>query len=81
MPALACHARVSDVRDLGAVLRAAGAVLHDRFGIEHSTIQMEPADADLHAGMECPFGEASPARSPTTHEQANPCPPASKTTP
>lgn len=51
-PALAAHIIISDPAQLGPVLRQAGAMLKDRFGIEHSTVQCEPSrEAKAHAQL------------------------------
>jgi cobalt-zinc-cadmium efflux system protein len=43
--ALSCHVRIADVppSESEAILRRLNAVLHDRFGIDHSTVQFEHA--------------------------------------
>lgn len=50
--ALSCHVCVADEAGNGRVLAEVRARLHDRFGIEHTTIQIEPEGLDeraLHA--------------------------------
>ena len=41
MPMLSCHISISEKAAHDAVLREAQKILHDHFGIEHSTIQVE----------------------------------------
>ena len=48
LDAMSGHLVVADPADGARVLRAARAVLKERFGIEHTTIQVE--DAALRAG-------------------------------
>jgi len=50
--ALSCHVRVADERRLGDALAEIRARLHERFGIDHTTIQIEPegfAERGTHA--------------------------------
>ena len=44
MVALSAHVRVAEAQEWSAVLRAVRLRLHDEFGIDHTTIQMEEAD-------------------------------------
>ncbi|ALC92931.1 zinc transporter ZitB [Bacillus sp. FJAT-18017] len=44
MPMLSCHVAISVEGVHDSVLRQAQSMLHDKFGIEHSTIQVEKAD-------------------------------------
>lgn len=41
MPMLSCHVAIKDARIHDKILREAQSILHDDFGIEHSTIQVE----------------------------------------
>ena len=41
--AMSAHAVVSDAMPTDAITRALHALVHERFGIDHATIQLEPA--------------------------------------
>jgi hypothetical protein len=64
--ALSAHVRVDDLADGRHVLGDLQQLLHDRFGIEHVTIQLESDEPLLQIGH-APAGDGSrPGRSPTT---------------
>jgi cobalt-zinc-cadmium efflux system protein len=48
MTALSAHLVVEDIREWETVLEWARGMLHDDFGIEHTTLQPEPREATLH---------------------------------
>jgi cobalt-zinc-cadmium efflux system protein len=62
MHALSCHVVISDVQLSASdqILRSINEVLHDRFGIHHSTLQME----HMHCG---PNGKPCPVTVPNRH--------------
>lgn len=52
MPALSVHVVTTDDEPHAALLRRVRAVLHDRFGIDHMTVQIEPDDLEEHTRCE-----------------------------
>lgn len=60
---LTMHASVTANADHSAVLREAKAVLAERYGINHATIQIEPDDC-----VDANCGEATPSPQPLSHE-------------
>jgi cobalt-zinc-cadmium efflux system protein len=67
--ALSAHVRVDDLADGRHVLGDLQQVLHDRFGIEHVTIQLESDEPLLQIGPPPASGDGSgPGREPTTTE-------------
>jgi cobalt-zinc-cadmium efflux system protein len=52
MEVVSAHLTIDTTHQLGPVLAAARATLHDRYGIEHATLQVEPSDSSAC----CPAG-------------------------
>jgi cobalt-zinc-cadmium efflux system protein len=69
--ALTCHLVIKDGQRGGAFLERTARDLHDRFGIEHATLQLE--EADCVCGIECdrpvnsPHGPATASASDHRH--------------
>jgi cobalt-zinc-cadmium efflux system protein len=60
-PLLSAHLRIEHSARPHDVLRAATAALHERFGIEHVTLQVEPADFNIRSLLDpVDKGKASP---------------------
>ena len=52
VPALSCHLVISDLTESSLLLEKVNRLLHDRFGIEHTTIQIEPEDFREHSSCD-----------------------------
>lgn len=48
IPSLSCHIIVEDARYSQAVLKSAKEILHEKFGIEHTTIQIDTAETECN---------------------------------
>jgi cobalt-zinc-cadmium efflux system protein len=65
MTALSAHLVVTDIREWETVLARASRMLHDDYGITHSTLQPEPREATLHP---MPLAAAPVADTPDNRE-------------
>ncbi|UOQ46764.1 cation diffusion facilitator family transporter [Gracilibacillus caseinilyticus] len=52
-PSLTCHIVVEEDTDRDLLLKKASTVLHDQFGIHHTTIQVEGAGSELEKEEDC----------------------------
>jgi cobalt-zinc-cadmium efflux system protein len=63
-PALSAHVMVAASANCHAARRCLEAMLHDRFGLEHTTLQIDHEGGELISIEEAPARHAQPAPRP-----------------
>jgi cobalt-zinc-cadmium efflux system protein len=68
-PALSAHVLVATDSDCHAARRAMEAVLHERFGLDHTTLQVDHAGEDLLTIQSPGLAAAGRRRGLTAHDE------------